>query len=67
MIIWINGAFGAGAGGAEILHVFLDVDPAVLRQRITDRGTRQADSRTITRPGAGARSPASRPRIARAA
>jgi hypothetical protein len=25
MSIWINGAFGAGAGVAEILHVFLDV------------------------------------------
>jgi hypothetical protein len=25
------------AGGEEILHVFLDLDPAVLRQRITDR------------------------------
>jgi hypothetical protein len=72
MIIWIDGAFGAGkttalslrkhhagtliapmtlinddylaeilgglrAGGAEILHVFLDLDPAVLRQRINDR------------------------------
>jgi hypothetical protein len=28
---------GLRAGGAEILHVFLDLDPAVLRQRITDR------------------------------
>jgi len=28
---------GLRAGGAEILHVFLDVDPEVLRQRITDR------------------------------
>ena len=30
-------------------------------------GTRQADSRTTTQPGAGDRSPASRPRMARAA
>ncbi|HET6193280.1 MAG TPA: hypothetical protein VFE59_40470 [Trebonia sp.] len=77
MVIWINGAFGAGkttlaeelsrplrehhagtlivpmtltnddylaeilgglrAGGAAILHVFLDVDLEVLRQRITGR------------------------------
>ena len=28
---------GLRVGGAEILHVFLDLDPAVLRQRITDR------------------------------
>jgi len=28
---------GLRAGGAEILHVFLDLDPAALRQRITDR------------------------------
>src|SRR5215469_11457288 len=28
---------GLRAGGEEILHVFLDLDPAVLRQRITDR------------------------------
>jgi hypothetical protein len=28
---------GLRAGGAEILHVFLDLDPAVLRQRITGR------------------------------
>jgi AAA domain len=28
---------GLRAGGAQVLHVFLDLDPAVLRQRITDR------------------------------
>src|ERR1700751_2740467 len=28
---------GLRAQGEEILHVFLDLDPAVLRQRITDR------------------------------
>ena len=28
---------GLRAGGEEILHVFLDLDPAVLRQRINDR------------------------------
>lgn len=28
---------GLRAGGEDILHVFLDLDPAVLRQRITDR------------------------------
>jgi len=28
---------GLRAGGEKILHVFLDLDPAVLRQRITDR------------------------------
>jgi hypothetical protein len=28
---------GGLRAGAEILHVFLDLDPAVLRQRITDR------------------------------
>ena len=28
---------GLRVGGAEVLHVFLDLDPAVLRQRITDR------------------------------
>jgi AAA domain len=28
---------GLRVGGEEILHVFLDLDPAVLRQRLTDR------------------------------
>ncbi|MFZ0164176.1 MAG: hypothetical protein WAL12_11385 [Trebonia sp.] len=28
---------GLRVGGEEVLHVFLDLDPAVLRQRITDR------------------------------
>jgi hypothetical protein len=28
---------GLAAAGEEVLHVFLDLDPAVLRQRITDR------------------------------
>jgi AAA domain len=28
---------GLRAGGAEVLHVFLDLDPAVLRQRIAGR------------------------------
>ena len=28
---------GLRAGGEDILHVFLDLDPEVLRQRITDR------------------------------
>ena len=36
VIIWINGGFGAGE---QVLHVFLDADAGVLRDRLNARVT----------------------------